>query len=93
MGKLDSMADKVALVTGAARGIDLAPPMYFLSEVWCVVMFDRENEALMEGSTGLEGTRAFFLRCFGFCRWIGDGACSTSQLWAHRCCREQRRSC
>ncbi len=40
------MPDKVALVTGAARGIGLATSKLFLEDYWQVDMVDRDDEAL-----------------------------------------------
>jgi NAD(P)-dependent dehydrogenase (short-subunit alcohol dehydrogenase family) len=39
-------AEKVALVTGAARGIGLAVAKRFLAENWCVALLDIERELL-----------------------------------------------
>lgn len=51
---------KVALVTGAARGIGLATTKLFLEDGWQVAMIDRDVPALDSASAGLEGARAFY---------------------------------
>ncbi len=50
---------KVALVTGAARGIGLATTKLFLEDGWQVAMIDRDVPALDSASAGLEGARPF----------------------------------
>jgi len=50
---------KVALVTGAARGIGLATTKLFLEDGWRVAMIDRDVPALTEAAEGLEGAKAF----------------------------------
>lgn len=50
---------KVALVTGAARGIGLATTRLFLEEGWQVAMIDRDVPALEAASADLAGVRAF----------------------------------
>jgi NAD(P)-dependent dehydrogenase (short-subunit alcohol dehydrogenase family) len=50
---------KVALVTGAARGIGLATTKLFLREGWRVAMIDRDEPALAEAARDLAGVRAF----------------------------------
>lgn len=52
-------APKVALVTGAARGIGLATARLFLREGWRVAMIDRDAPALTEAARDLAGARAF----------------------------------
>jgi NAD(P)-dependent dehydrogenase (short-subunit alcohol dehydrogenase family) len=47
------MTEKVALVTGAARGIGLATAHRFLREGWQVVMIDRDGEELTKVAQGL----------------------------------------
>ena len=49
---------KTALVTGAARGIGLATTRLFLEEGWQVAMIDRDGQALLTASEGLEGVHA-----------------------------------
>lgn len=51
---------KVALVTGAARGIGLATTKLFLEDGWQVAMIDRDVPALDSASAGLEGARPFY---------------------------------
>ncbi|WP_420583828.1 SDR family NAD(P)-dependent oxidoreductase [Ruegeria sp.] len=50
------MANKLALVTGAARGIGLATTKLFLESGWNVAMIDRDSETLVEVASGLDGT-------------------------------------
>ncbi|MEM6407986.1 MAG: SDR family oxidoreductase [Pseudomonadota bacterium] len=50
------MLEKVAIVTGAARGIGRATTELFLSSGWRVAMVDRDRDALAEASRGLEMT-------------------------------------
>ncbi len=47
------MSEKVALVTGAARGIGLATTHRFIREGWKVVMVDRDGDELTKISQGL----------------------------------------
>lgn len=54
------MTDKVALVTGAARGIGLATAELFLETGWRVAMVDRDAPELEKASHGLENARAVF---------------------------------
>jgi len=50
------MADKIAIVTGAARGIGLATTKMFLADGWQVAMIDRDDPALRVASEGLHGS-------------------------------------
>lgn len=54
------MAEKVALITGAARGIGLATTKLMLSEGWRIAMLDRDRDELSKASTGLDGATPFF---------------------------------
>jgi len=47
------MTEKVALVTGAARGIGLATTQRFLREGWKIVMIDRDSDELTKVAKGL----------------------------------------
>src|SRR5690348_8434699 len=47
-------SQKVALVTGAARGIGLATARRFLAEGWRVALLDIERELLNEAVAGLK---------------------------------------
>ncbi|PVB60114.1 SDR family oxidoreductase [Labrenzia sp. 011] len=53
------MTQKLALVTGAARGIGLATTKLFLRDGWNVAMIDRDAETLTDVCGDLEGARAF----------------------------------
>jgi len=53
------MTQKLALVTGAARGIGLATSTLFLERGWQVAMIDRDGEELGRVVQGMEGARAF----------------------------------
>jgi len=53
------MTGKVALVTGAARGVGLATTKILLGEGWQVAMIDRDGEELLSASDGLDGAAAF----------------------------------
>ncbi|PTW98839.1 SDR family NAD(P)-dependent oxidoreductase [Pararhodobacter aggregans] len=52
--------NKVALVTGAARGIGLATTELFLAAGWQVAMIDRDVPALDSAAAPLEGAHAFY---------------------------------
>lgn len=49
------MTKKIAIVTGAARGIGLATTRCMLDEGWQVAMVDRDGDALSEAVTVLDG--------------------------------------
>lgn len=53
------MSDKVALVTGAARGIGLATTKLFISQGWRVAMVDRDGDALSAAAAGLNDASPF----------------------------------
>lgn len=53
------MSEKVALVTGAARGIGLATTHLFIEQGWRVAMVDRDGDALREASSGLNEASPF----------------------------------
>ncbi|CUI38638.1 SDR family NAD(P)-dependent oxidoreductase [Cognatishimia activa] len=48
------MTKKIALVTGAARGIGLATTKLFLEDGWSVAMVDWDHDELQRASDGLE---------------------------------------
>lgn len=52
------MERKIALVTGAARGIGLATTRLFLDQGWCVAMVDWDHEELTKAQSHLSGTVA-----------------------------------
>lgn len=54
------MARKVALVTGAARGIGLATAKLLIERGWQVAMLDRDTAELEMVSSGLENAAPFF---------------------------------
>lgn len=51
------MAEKVAIVTGAARGIGLETSNLFLEEGWRVAMIDRDEPALFAAAEELDGVQ------------------------------------
>lgn len=53
------MSDKVALVTGAARGIGLATTHLLIEQGWRVAMVDRDGDAVKEAASGLNQASAF----------------------------------
>ncbi|MVM41501.1 SDR family oxidoreductase [Spirosoma sp. HMF3257] len=50
------MTHKIAIITGAARGIGLATTKIFLENDWLVAMIDRDEEELQKVATELTGT-------------------------------------
>ncbi|WP_424975727.1 SDR family NAD(P)-dependent oxidoreductase [Dinoroseobacter sp. S124A] len=48
------MSEKIAVVTGAARGIGLATTRLFTDSGWKVAMIDRDGEALADAITSLD---------------------------------------
>ncbi len=53
------MTEKVALVTGAARGIGLATTKLFIAQRWRVAMVDRDGDELDTAAAGLNEASAF----------------------------------
>ena len=53
------MSEKVAMVTGAARGIGLATTHLFIEQGWRVAMVDRDKDALREASANLNDASPF----------------------------------
>lgn len=53
------MSEKVALVTGAARGIGLATTHLFIEQGWRVAMVDRDGDALQAAANGLNEASPF----------------------------------
>ncbi|MGB1722486.1 MAG: SDR family oxidoreductase, partial [Paracoccaceae bacterium] len=51
--------EKVALITGAARGIGKATAELFLENGYHAILLDRDEEALMETHQALENTSAY----------------------------------
>ncbi|WP_316160726.1 MULTISPECIES: SDR family oxidoreductase [unclassified Bradyrhizobium] len=59
-----TQTDKVALITGAARGIGLATAKRFLHEGWRVALLDIEKKLLDDATTALESPdRTLALHC------------------------------
>lgn len=58
VGIMASHEGKVALVTGAARGIGLATARKFLAEGWRVALLDKDGEALARTVEGLAAPEA-----------------------------------
>ena len=55
-----NMNNKIAIVTGAARGIGLATTKLFLEQGWSVAMIDRDEPELKKASEGLSGAMPVF---------------------------------
>lgn len=53
------MSDKIAIVTGAARGIGLATTKLLQRDGFSVAMLDRDAEELHAAADGLQGVRAY----------------------------------
>jgi len=53
------MTEKIALVTGAARGIGLATSQLFIEQGWKVAMIDRDKEVLEQAAATLENAQTF----------------------------------
>lgn len=53
------MTNKIAVVTGAARGIGLATTKLFLNNNWSVAMIDRDEEELANAAAELTGALPF----------------------------------
>ena len=56
-----SKAQKVALVTGAARGIGLATARLFIEEGWLVAALDRDADALQKAAADLGQAASAFV--------------------------------
>lgn len=54
------MINKIAIVTGAARGIGLATTKLFLENDWQVAMIDRDQEELQKAAAELQGVLPVF---------------------------------
>jgi len=53
------MSKKIALVTGAARGIGLATAKLFIARGWQVAMVDRDGDELLSASADLSDAKPF----------------------------------
>jgi len=53
------MEKKIALVTGAARGIGLATSRLFIEQGWKVAMIDRDQEVLEQAAATLKNAQTF----------------------------------
>lgn len=53
------MHEKIALVTGAARGIGLATTNLLIDQGWKVAMVDRDGDALMAAAKGMNAAAPF----------------------------------
>ncbi|WP_336083452.1 SDR family NAD(P)-dependent oxidoreductase [Thalassospira sp. CH_XMU1448-2] len=53
------MSKKIALVTGAARGIGLATAKLFIAQGWQVAMIDRDGDELLSASADLSDAKPF----------------------------------
>lgn len=63
-GQTEKVAQKVALITGAARGIGLATARRFLAEGWRVALLDIDGETLARTVTDLHASdRTLALTC------------------------------
>ncbi len=58
--QIENMTNKIAVVTGAARGIGLATTKLFLQNNWQVAMVDRDEDELKNASAALPGTLAIY---------------------------------
>ncbi len=56
---VQNMDKKIALITGAARGIGLATTHLMIDEGWRVAMVDRDGDELHAASENLDGAQAF----------------------------------
>jgi NAD(P)-dependent dehydrogenase (short-subunit alcohol dehydrogenase family) len=60
---MSKAAQKVALVTGAARGIGLATAKRYLTDGWCVALLDIDDETLSRTHTDLSRSDAIIAIC------------------------------